>query len=61
MREYFLERVEQIRRELSNNNHSDVLVKIDYRYELVYFKICKKYLFIYTFKQIYEDVTEKWQ
>lgn len=61
MSEYFLERVEQIRRKLSNNNHSDVLVKIDYNYELVYFKIDKKYSLIYTFYQIYEDVTEKWQ
>lgn len=54
MSEYFLERVELIRRNLSKTNNSDVFVKFDYRYELVYFKIAKKYSLVYTFNQIYD-------
>lgn len=63
MSDHFYELVETIRRKLVNNNHSDVRVRIDYHYELVYFKIDKKFSLVYTFEQVYEynDGVIKWQ
>lgn len=63
MSEHFYELVESIRRKLVSNNHSDVRVRIDYHYELVYFKIDKKFSLVYTFEQVYEynDGVIKWQ
>lgn len=63
MSEHFHELVESIRRKLISNNHSDVCARIDYRYELVYFKIDKKFSLVYTFEQVYayNDEVIKWQ
>ena len=63
MSEHFYELVESIRRKLVSNNHSVVRARIDYHYELVYFKIDKKFSLVYTFEQVYEynDGVIKWQ
>ena len=63
MSAHFYELVESIRRKLVSNNYSDVRVRIDYHYELVYFKIDKKFSLVYTFEQVYEynDGVIKWQ
>lgn len=56
MDEHFLDKVEMLRYKLSNNNKSHVRVEIDFRYEICYFYIDKKFMLPYKFTEVLDTL-----